>query len=1114
MSPSRAPEDGTPEHRTPRDRTPDDRNAGERPREAPSGEATGREEPSRARRRRALGAAGCAALGLLLAAAVRLPLLPHQTDDYRFYLTAWYEFIAANGHLAAMQFEFANYNLPYLYLLAAASWLFPDLSTLAGVKGVSLVFDLLLALAAALLVRQRHPGSALLPVLAGAAVLLTPPVVLNSAYWAQSDTTFTAFLALAPALLLVRRPALAATAFGLALSLKLQAVFLLPLFCWLAAKREIRWRHLLPGPLVCLLALAPAWVVGRPLYDLLLVYVEQADLYRQLSMAAPTLYLWLPPEWFPFWPLGAALAVAVLAGTGALVARSRAALTPDLLLTLATFSVLATPYLLPKMFDRYFFPAVVFSIVLAFYRPRFAPAAVAVSFAAIGSNLANRLGIEAALTGRFFSVVLFAVLVVLGRSLLQDLGYRAPLASAREWFVRAVGRVRRVGAPAALLLGCLAAVFVLGSASGRFTNPIADAALVRPLARAANLSAEHRFAAFTRRTLDAEGAVRYDLDNDLPLPANLAAAVVAGHFDEDETAGLVALRVFAAVLVGLAALLTYGGLRRLLEHRWIALGATLLAFSAFFSPAFAAPSPEGALALCAVFLSFHGMAVFVRGGGLRQLLGKSAAALALSFAALPLLLLFVLLGMAAEARRRFAGGTAPPPERRGFPEAARAFAGSRYLRIGVFAVAVAGAFFALNRANERVLAAEGARLEAVRPAPAEAGPPVAGAVRRLGHRVLPAVAGEGAGPGRTGLAGLLGGLLGVIALVGAARSPGRLGLLPPAVVGLLSALGGVEPLLRGGGAAALEPAVSLGLPLVFFALVLLAVRRSLGERPLRISVGLAAAVFLVSASGAAGVRGAFSGEKAGETAGKEAGKEAARVRRVLEVREDFREFRRLLRRRAGEPAVFLPAGLLAEGAAPPAAGQSEAATRFLDRSLGNALGGWLLAGNPVVRWEDRRGLADFVVRDEPAPGQTPLVPGTGQAFLYHRAALDGEVGPLVAAAGEPRIRGEFAVHLHENRLLYVREGCRPEDQAGQFVLHLDPVEPNDLGPYRRQYGFENLWFRFDWRALDRGERCVARVRLPDYPIRRIVTGRHPGRTGAPWIWRAEIHPTGDAAAVE
>ena len=1033
---------------------------------------------------------------------MRLPLLPHETDDYRFYLTHWYEFIAANGHLAAMEFEFANYNLPYLYLLAAASWLFPDLSTLAGVKGVSLVFDLLLALAAALLVRQRHPGSALLPVLAGAAVLLTPPVVLNSAFWAQSDTTFTAFLALAPALLLVRRPALAATAFGLALSLKLQAVFLLPLFCWLAAKGEIRWRHLLPGPLVCLLALAPAWVAGRPLYDLLLVYVEQADLYRQLSMDAPTLYLWLPPEWFPFWPLGAAFAAAVLAATGSLVARSRAALTPDLLLTLATFSVLATPYLLPKMFDRYFFPAVVFSIVLAFYRPRFAPAALAVSFAAIGSNLANRLGIEAALTGRFFSVVLFAVLVVLGRSLLRDLGYRAPLAAARERLVGAVGSLKRVGAPAALLLACLAAVFGLGHAGGRFSNPIADAALVRPLARAANLSAEHRFAAFTRRTLDAEGAVRYDLDNDLPLPANLAAAVVAGHFDEDRTAGLVALRVFAAVLVGLAALLAYGGLRRLLEHRWIALGATLLAFSPFFSPAFAVSSPEGALAVCAVFLSFHGTAVFVRGGGLRQLLGKSAAALALSFAALPLLLLFVLLGLAAEARRRFAGGSAPPEGRRGFPEAARALAGSRYLRIGVFAVAVAGALFALNRANERVLAAEGARLEAVRSAPAEAGPPAVGALRRLGRRVLPAVAGEGAETGRTALAGLLGGLLGVVALVGAARSPGRLGLVPLALVGLLSALGGVEPLLRGGGAAALEPAVSLGVPLVFFALVLLALRRSLGERPLRISVGLAVAVFLVSASGAAGMRGPTPGE------------ETERVRRVMEVREDFREFRRLLRRRAGEPAVFLPADLLAEGVAPPAAGRTEADTPFLDRPLDESLAGWLLAGNPVVEREDRRGLAEFVVRDEPAPGQTPLIAGTRQVFLYHRAALDGEVGPLVEAAGPPRIRGEFAVHLHRNHLLYVREGCRPEDQAGQFVLHLDPVEPNDLGPFRRQYGFENLWFRFDWRALDRGERCVARVRLPDYPIRRIVTGRHPGRTGSSWIWRAEIHPTGDAGAVE
>ena len=127
-------------------------------------------------------------------------------------------------------------------------------------------------------------------------------------------------------------------------------------------------------------------------------------------------------------------------------------------------------------------------------------------------------------------------------------------------------------------------------------------------------------------------------------------------------------------------------------------------------------------------------------------------------------------------------------------------------------------------------------------------------------------------------------------------------------------------------------------------------------------------------------------------------------------------------------------------------------------------------------------------------------------FLYHRAAFDGELDGMIAAAGPPIRRGEYDIHLDRRALFFVREGCRPEDWAGHFVVHLDPEDARDLPPHRRQFGFENLWFRFPWRALDRGERCVARVPLPDYPIRRLILARHPGPRYADWVWHYEFHP--------
>ena len=106
----------------------------------------------------------------------------------------------------------------------------------------------------------------------------------------------------------------------------------------------------------------------------------------------------------------------------------------------------------------------------------------------------------------------------------------------------------------------------------------------------------------------------------------------------------------------------------------------------------------------------------------------------------------------------------------------------------------------------------------------------------------------------------------------------------------------------------------------------------------------------------------------------------------------------------------------------------------------------------------------------------------------------------------PVVRGEFDRCLDDDRLLPVRDGCRPEDREGLFVRRLDPADPEDLGPFRRQYGFENRSFRFRVRALDPGDPCVARVLLPGYEIRRVVTGQRPGRSGRDFVRRVEFAP--------
>ena len=312
-----------------------------------------------------------AAAGVLAALAVRHPLLPFVSRDVRTYLTPWWVFIVENGYFAALRHEdFSNYSAPYLYLLASAAFLTGGAHSLVTIKTISIVFDFVLAFFVGKCVSIRYPESKTIPVAAALATLFAPTVVANSAMWGQADATYTAFLAGCLYFLLTGRQAWAFAAFGLAFSFKLQALFLAPAFLWLLAKKAVHWRYFLLSPLVWLVTLLPAWFLGRPFGGMLTIYPDQVVLGRVLNANVSNVYLWVPQDWYDWYPLFVVLAAAVLVAIAVVVHRSRAHVTPELTVFLATFSVILVPYILPKMHDRYFFPADVFAIVLAFYRPR------------------------------------------------------------------------------------------------------------------------------------------------------------------------------------------------------------------------------------------------------------------------------------------------------------------------------------------------------------------------------------------------------------------------------------------------------------------------------------------------------------------------------------------------------------------------------------------------------------------------------------------------------------------------------------------------------------------------------------------------------------------------
>ena len=104
--------------------------------------------------------------------------------------------------------------------------------------------------------------------------------------------------------------------------------------------------------------------------------------------------------------------------------------------------------------------------------------------------------------------------------------------------------------------------------------------------------------------------------------------------------------------------------------------------------------------------------------------------------------------------------------------------------------------------------------------------------------------------------------------------------------------------------------------------------------------------------------------------------------------------------------------------------------------------------------------------------------------------------------GRPIIRSDWDVYLVEDRLIYTKDQCSPEDAEPMFFLHLDPVDMNDLPDHRKQYGFDNLDFAFrGYRPPIEGGVCVAIRELPDYGIAAIRTGQFVPGEGQIWNGR-------------
>ena len=312
------------------------------------------------------GFAALTVLGLL----IRIELFDKSTSDYSFFMAKWINALNEAGGFSGLGKDIGEYNVPYMLFLTIIGK--TPYNNLYEIKAFSVLFDYIgafavMALVSKLLHTKFFSG---INLVSFAAVILNPVVFLNSAYWAQCDF-INVSLCLWSMYFLIRSGkekdhALAMLFFGLALSMKLQAIFFLPVIViYYFASQKMSAVNFLIIPLVFFIMDLPAIIAGRGIIETLSIYLNQTDIYKHLTMDCPSLYAIMPGEYDLFYKAGIYLTLCIL-GIGACLYIKNSKVTGKSIVLLAIWCSFVCVYFLPAMHERYPFIVCLLSIVWAF----------------------------------------------------------------------------------------------------------------------------------------------------------------------------------------------------------------------------------------------------------------------------------------------------------------------------------------------------------------------------------------------------------------------------------------------------------------------------------------------------------------------------------------------------------------------------------------------------------------------------------------------------------------------------------------------------------------------------------------------------------------------------
>ena len=614
--------------------------------------------------------------------------------------------------------------------------------------------------------------------------------------------------------------------------------------------------------------------------------------------------------------------------------------------------------------------------------------------------------------------------------------------------------------PLLILLVGVSTEFLFDNVIGYFRL---DTFSLIPLTLAVNFSPSHNFLGFLSRNLNMEGNIEYQAYNRFPPGGYVLMKLVTLPFENDLSDRIYVARLLVLVFFVGAVVLAYWSLCRLISNQWIALAATLTAFSSTLPLRYNTTLlPEIMIGLFGFALTFHGMVIFEQKGRFRQLVLKACIALLLDWHVLALLAVFILLGITKKIIQAYKTETAP--------KIIVLISNSRYAILGIITLSFGIIVLAYNIGNEYYALNSGGHQQALSDLPT-----IQSALTRTSisgrsegiytqlfdlrfHLKGVALATVPFALSDLFFSNISADELRIIGIYATGVSIVGMFLVRQKMLAATAVFAGfcwTIPMHQNIAEHNFEGLYFISLSLFLYTLFFLAIRKCLIGRFMPLCSVITLLLFI------------FSSYRMGVDRSKEFSIDSDK-----EVINDFNTIRRFV----GGKTVFIPES---------------------DDMLGYYHWLYYLYGSYILfdNYGCDRSLdgVDFMIqtRHKEAPG---LLTADNQiVFLYDQHIHEERIDRIIEEK-RPMVQGDFDVYLTEDRkLVYVSDRCDGSDTKSIFLgvpisLAVYPTDTEDLPDPEQDYEFNHLSY-IEYYIMDT-KRNVMIFDLPEYDIASISTGQY------------------------